>query len=127
MIQLIVDTNVFLRLILDDIPKQADQVEKVIKRAKKGEVNLLVPQIVIFEIEYALSKYYKFPKKEVIDKLDSIVSASYFRIQDADIFKGALKLYKEKNFSLVDSFLFAKSEILGIKIFTFDKYLKKLT
>lgn len=127
MTQLIIDTNPFLRLILNDIPIQADEVERLIKKAKKGSVELLIPQIIVFEIEYALSKYYKFPKNQIIDKLNSIISAPYFSIQDRDIFKGAIKIYQEKNLSLVDCFLITKSQDLGTPIFTFDKKLNNLT
>lgn len=126
MTKLIVDTNIFLRLILNDIPKQADEVEKLLNRAKKDQVKLLVPQIIIFEIEYALSKFYKFPKDQIVDKLDAILSAPYFFIQDGGIFKRAVLIYKDKNFSLVDCFLRAKSEIEETEIFTFDQKLVKL-
>ena len=82
----VVDTNVFLRLILNDIPKQADKAEKLLKQAKAHKINLTVPQIVIFEIEYALTKYYGFPKDQVIDKLTSIVFAKYLACQNREIF-----------------------------------------
>lgn len=124
--KLILDTNIFLRLILNDIPKQADEVENLLRKAKKDNTKLLVPQIIIFEIEFALSKYYKFPKSEVIDKLESILAMPYFLVQDGDIFKESLKNYKKKNLSLVDCFLIAKSEIEQAKIFTFDKDLSNL-
>lgn len=123
---LIADTNIFLRLILNDVPEQADEVERLLKKAKKGNVKILVPQIIIFEIEYALSKYYKFLKVEIIDKLEAILAAPYFSIQDGNIFKRSLKDYREKNLSLVDCFLMAKSEIEEVQIFTFDKNLSKL-
>lgn len=121
---LIADTNIFLRLILNDIPEQADEVERLLKKAKKDNVKILVPQIIIFEIEYALSKYYKFLKVEIIDKLEAILVAPYFSIQDGNIFKKSLKDYREKNLSLVDCFLMAKSEIEEVQIFTFDKNFK---
>lgn len=126
MSELIADTNIFLRLILNDIPKQADEVEKLLEKAKKGSVKILVPQIIIFEIEYALSKYYKFPKVEIIDKLEAILAAPYFSVQDGNIFRMSLKMYKEKNLGLVDCFLMAKSDIEEISIFTFDKDLSRL-
>lgn len=126
MSELIADTNIFLRLILNDIPKQADEVEKLIAKAKKGEIRILVPQIIIFEIEYALSKYYNFPKVEVIDKIESVLASPYFFVQDGNIFRKSLKDYRGKNLSLVDCFLAAKSKIEGVKIFTFDKNLNKL-
>ncbi len=124
--EFIVDTNVFLRLILNDIPKQADEAEKLLKQARVGKIKLLVPQIIIFEIEFALSKYYKFPKSKIIDKLNAIISAKYLSVENEDIFKRAVKVYKKSNLSLVDCFLLVKAELSGTALFTFDKELKKL-
>lgn len=122
----VVDTNAFLRLILNDIPNQADQVEKLIKQAKLGTVSLIVPQVIIFEIEFALSKYYQFSKEEIIDKLSSIISSPYLEIEDKEIFRKSVDLYQTKNLSLVDCFLISKAELAGAELFTFDKNLKKL-
>lgn len=122
----VVDTNVFLRLILDDIPQQADEAEELIKQAKNQKIKLIVPQIVIFEIEFALEKYYGFAKSEIIDKLSSIVSAKYLNIENKDIFNMSIKLYEKSNLSLVDCFLKSYSVNTDSEVFSFDKDFKKL-
>lgn len=121
----IIDTNVFLRLILNDVPKQADEAEKLLKSAKAGRIKLLVPQIIIFEVEFALSKYYKFAKGEIIDQLTAIVSMEYLTVEDGVIFKQAIKFYENGNLSLVDCFLVVKAEFSDASIFSFDKALNK--
>lgn len=35
------DTNLFLRYLTDDVPEQADAVEELLNRAKRGELTLL--------------------------------------------------------------------------------------
>lgn len=122
----IIDTNGFLRFILNDIIDQANKVESLITRAKKNKVILLIPQIVIFEISFALEKYYHFTKLEVINKIESILSAGYLKIQDRDIFNESIKLYKQKPISFVDAFLIERSKGERIQLFTFDKKLKTL-
>lgn len=122
----VIDTNAFLRLLLDDIPKQADVVKKLIKQAKKEQVRIIVPQIVVFEIDFILRKYYGFEKQEVIDKLKPLLSASYFVIESMGIFQNALILYKENNVSLADCFLIAKAQVEEADLFTFDQKLKRL-
>lgn len=123
---LLVDANIFLRLFLNDVPKEQQEAAKLLQKAKDKKLNLIVLQIVIFEIEFILSKYYLSPKHEIIYRLQSIVSAPYLDIQDREVFQRALKIYEGKSLSLVDCFLAAKSEINNIGIFTFDKQLKKL-
>jgi len=126
MTQFIPDTNTFLRLLLKDVPSQYEEAKKLFTCAKEGKVKLLVPQIVVFEIVFSLEKYYKFSKAEVIDKLQAILSAPYFEIQDQDIFRSSLELYKLRNISFVDCFLIAEAQSLEAKIFTFDQNLNKV-
>lgn len=122
----IIDANTFLCYLLNDIPQQAEQVETLFEQAKKGKIRLVVPQIIIFEIAFALDKYYKFPKEVTISKLQSILSATFLQIQDMEIFIQGLLLYKRKSISLTDSFVLAKAENDRAEIFTFDERLKKI-
>ena len=124
--KLTVDTNAFLRFILQDIPEQADEVEELFKKAQLKKIELFVPQIVIFEILHALEKYYSFPKNTVIEKLSSVISAKYLMIQNRILLKKALEIFKQKNLDLADCFIFAYSEDKNAELFTFDKALKKL-
>lgn len=122
---LILDTNVFLRFLLDDIPDQAKEATKIFNKAKSKKLNILIPQIVIFEILFALEKYYKFPKKEVIEKVESILIAEYLNIQDRAVFPETLELFKASNVDFVDCFLLCKAKQSNSKLFTFDKELNK--
>lgn len=124
---LVLDANPFLRLLLNDIPQQVKEFEKLIEQSKASEVSLCVPQIVIFELNFILEKYYNFQKPDIIKRLTSIVQAPYLQIQDQDIFTNALKIYEENNISLADSFIVAYSNEKEGGVFTFDKKLKKLT
>lgn len=121
----VIDTNGFLRILLNDIPKQAEQVKRIILKAKKEQVKIIVPQIILFEIDFILRKYYNFEKKEIIDKLKSLLSAPYFVVESRDIFQKALLFYKENNISFVDCFLLSYSERANAQLFTFDQKLKK--
>lgn len=124
--KVVADTNIFLRFLLHDIPTQYIEAQKLFNKAKEKKIDLLVPQIIIFEIAYALDKYYNFPKYEVIDKLKSLLSSEYFNIQNRDLFQLMLDSYKEGNLELVDYFIFYFAKAEKAELFTFDKNLKKL-
>lgn len=125
--RVVADANIFLRFLLNDIPSQQKLAAKLLQNAKDRKIELIIPQIIIFEINFILTKYYLLSKKEVVSKLKSILGAPYLDVQDKDIFQRALDIYKDKNLSLADCFLVAKSEFLGAKIFTFDKTLQKIS
>lgn len=122
----IVDANAFLRFLLNDIPAQKEEFEKILNRAKKSEIKLIVPQIVIFEINFILQKYYGFDKEDIVDKLQTIVETPYLQVVDADIFREVFKLYLESNSSLVDCFIVCFAKKSNVQIFSFDKDLLKL-
>lgn len=123
---ILLDTNAFLRFLLNDIPEQADIVEEIVDKAKKGKLEILVLQIIIFEIIFALEKFYNFGKNQILDKLESILTMPYLKIQDRKVFARALEIFKDNNLEFVDCFLKSKSELASIEIFTFDKGLAKL-
>lgn len=119
----VVDTNTLLRFLLNDVPNQVSQVVDKIEKTKKGKLKLIVPQIVIFEIHFALTSEYGFSKQGVLDALKKIVSSDFLVIQDKDIFKDALDLYTDVNISLPDCFLKVYAEYSNAKLFTFDQKL----
>lgn len=123
---IIVDTNAFLRFFLDDIPEQKGKVKQLFHKAKQKEVILIVPQIIIFEIDFILEKIYDFPKEDIIDKLQSLITTQYLLVESRNIFNKSLLLYEKENISFVDSFLLAKSVLEDAELFTFDQKLQKL-
>ena len=122
----VVDANAFLRFLLNDIPRQKKDFEKLLNQAKKSEIRLIVPQIVIFEINFTLGKYYGFTKEDIIEKLKTIIEAPYLQIADRHILRQAFKLHLKFNLSLTDCFIYCLAQEKDAQIFTFDKALKKL-
>lgn len=120
---ILVDTNVILRLILSDVDSQFEEVKKVFLLAKKGKLKLTVPETVVFEVFFTLSKYYKLEKKDVIDKTRTIVMTEYISVESRKIFDKTMDIYAKRNLSFVDCFLLAKSKIEGKELFSFDKKL----
>lgn len=124
--KIVADTNIFLRFVLDDIKQQAEKSQQLFEDGKAGKVEIIVPQIVIFEIQFTLEKYYNFSKNQIIDQLSNILSADYLSIQDVNMFREALTIYKSRNMDLVDCFLVAFSRISQQELETFDQDLRKL-
>ncbi|MBI2431018.1 MAG: PIN domain-containing protein [Candidatus Levybacteria bacterium] len=118
-----VDTNVFLRFLLRDIPTQYTIAEKLFKKAKSGKVKLVLPQIIIFEIYFILNTFYHLSKPEIIEKIQSLLAVKYFHVQNKEIFKKAIKLFEKSNNSLADCFLLAKADYAKAELFSFDKKL----
>lgn len=121
-----IDTNALLRLFLDDVPHQVLEVQKLLVWAKNGKLEIIIPQIIVFEIVFALSKFYKLPKREIIPILRSLLAFPGVKIQNKKLFEESTILYSDVNLSLVDCFLIQYSKNKNFDIFTFDKKLNKL-
>jgi len=119
--RVLIDTNILLRLLLNDIPSQKKITEELLQKARNEEISILVPEIIIFEIEFSLSKYYCVPKHKVIEKLQTILAMNFIDIERRQIFTNALELYSVKTVSLVDCFVHTISNIEKYELFTFDK------
>ncbi len=124
--KVIVDTNIFLRYLLQDVPSQTKKAEEFLKKVKSGRISGYVPQIIIFEIAYALEKFYRFPKAKVIGGLESILAFENLEVQDNKLLKSTIKLYQEKNVDITDCFLIVLMAQTEGDIFTFDKKIEKL-
>ena len=127
MAQIIIDTNILLRYILRDIEGQYLISKKFFTQAKLKNIQLIVPQIVIFEIVFNLNKFYDFDKEQIIKTIEDLLSTNYLNVEDWEIFNMAVGIYENNSIDFVDCFIIAKAQISGPKIFSFDKDFKKLT
>lgn len=121
------DTNIFLRFLLNDIPKQADIAHDYFKKAQNKKLRIFVCQIVIFEIDFILGKFLKQPKNEVLEKVKTIVNSPYIDVEDKEYFTQAIELNSKNNVDLVDCFIYSKAMGNNAEVLSFDEDFKKLS
>ena len=121
-----VDTNYFLRFLLNDISEQHNLVKKLFIKASVGKENLSTSTIVFFEIYWVLSSLYKKEKSEIVEVLQKILKLTFIKLQERKILLDSLILFKQTNLDLEDCYNlhFAKSQKMDI-FGTFDKKLEK--
>jgi predicted nucleic-acid-binding protein len=122
---LLVDTNIFLRSLLNDVPSQTKVANKIIFDARNGKLKLVTPQIIVFEVIFALSSFYRFSKDKVVKALEYIINSDYFNLESRSDFVSALEIYKKNNLDFTDCFLAARAKSENYEITTFDKKLDK--
>jgi predicted nucleic-acid-binding protein len=116
------DTNLFLRYVTNDIPEQADAVEKIIRRAAKGQVNMVTTSMVIAEIVWTLESYYELEKTEIQNMVLGILNTKGLDVVDSDLILQAILPYAEKNVDFIDAFNAAWMNKNNIsKAYTFDQ------
>jgi predicted nucleic acid-binding protein len=74
------------------------------RKAIEGEIKITTSGIVIAELIWTLSSYYKVPKADIIEKVSVIVATESLFIPDKDVLADALVLYARKNIDYIDAY-----------------------
>jgi len=120
----IIDTNAILRFILEDIPEQNLKVTKVLEKAEKHQVKVILPTQVIFEVEYVLDSVYKVSVTERYEILEELISTKYINLESENYRNhliSSIEISQFQNISLVDALLVILSKLNNAEILTFDK------
>ena len=119
-----VDTNVLIRILVDD-PKQKEQVRVAHQFAKKAG-NVFVPQIVQVELVWVLETAYSLDKQEIVRILTHLEENEAFSLQYESQFFAALHYYQSFNADFSDCLILAECNEMKYTLFTFDKKFSKL-
>lgn len=122
-----VDTNYFLRFLLNDISNQHQQAKILFKKGAAGEVTLFTSVIVIFEVYWVMVATYDKTKAETIEILRNVLALSFIQLEARAVFERALDLFEEKSVELEDCYNLVYANKNNVTDFaTFDKKLRKL-
>jgi len=122
----IADTNVFLRFLTNDVPEQAERIERWFREAEKGKARFVVLQITAVEILFQLEHWYRFSRSQAVDKLISLFSPSWLEIEDKEAILTALNFYKDFQIDFVDILTWSIAKKRHLSILSFDKDYDKL-
>ncbi|RZD16851.1 MAG: type II toxin-antitoxin system VapC family toxin [Candidatus Acididesulfobacter guangdongensis] len=117
-----VDTNIFLRYLINDNKSISDKIEETFKKASLGEILLITNSLVIIEIIFVLESYYDKSKKEIETAVLKIMNTNGLGVKDSGLILDALNFYVSKNIDFVDAYnaFFMKEHSLT-DILTLDK------
>jgi predicted nucleic acid-binding protein len=121
-----VDTNYFLRLIRHDTPHQTKMAKSLFQSGLEGSKTLFTSDLVIFEINWVLTSFYKSSKTEVIEVLNQLLALTFIKYENRPLLIQTLHLFQHTSLSLEDChhLIYAKSK-KAQDFATFDQKLKK--
>lgn len=121
-----IDTNYFLRFLLNDVPHQHLTAKNLILKGARNEVDLCTSLVVIFEVVWVLRSYYEKNKENILRSLRKILELSFIKISEREYLEKSFFLYEKTNLSFEDCYnlIFAKN-FLAEEIATFDRKLIK--
>lgn len=123
-----IDTNIFLRALLNDHPQHTPASQQLLARIKEGSIDAFTTDLVIAEIVFVLTshKTITFTKKNIRGMLKPILALSNLSTPSEKIWSLIFDLYVDKNIDFIDAYNIFVTKRLGIiQAFSFDQDLKK--
>lgn len=118
-----VDTCFFLRYLTGDPPDQAEQAEKILQQAERGEIQLIASPLVIAEIIWVLeTSVFNLSKQEAAEKAIAILNLRNIHVDNSRLLEEAAVLHADLNIDYTDAYLACFAKAQGLKdVYTFDK------
>jgi predicted nucleic-acid-binding protein len=113
------DTNLIVRILTNDDPKQAKIAAKLIK----GDAQIFIPKTVLLEVEWVLRYTYKLDRAVIDAAFRQLLGLPNLLIEDSIIVKQAISWYAE-GIDFADALHLASSSISD-RFATFDLALQK--
>lgn len=122
--ELVLDTNIFIRYFIEDIPSQYKESRKIFEDIENGKVKGLVSILVVNEIIWILENYYEIKRSVYIPKLLQIFALNNLKIIEIskDVLILILKSMETSRLDFTDLYLLHTNK--KEKIVSFDKDLK---
>ena len=122
--KIFLDTNIWLRFILED-NNQAKDCRELITQIESGKWRVYSSTIVMMEINYVLSSVYKIKRGEVLNDLAAILKTRNLTLIEKTDFESALKFYRQYGIKLSDC-LIATQLPKKMILVSYDQDFKKL-
>ena len=122
MLEVLIDTNVILRLFdTTSEPEQTAKVKRLFEAAHDEKIELIVAPPALFETAWVLRSALKWSNSEILDILEAITNWPGIRVLDKSRVKTALALGRRNNCGFADSYFAATAKENEWKIATFDE------
>ena len=120
------DTNVLLRILLNDDPKQSRLAQAVVARAAGLGEAVLLPDVVLCEVEWVLSSTFRLPRARVAETFRRLLEGTEFTFANRAAVGAAVASYEHGKADFSDYLIGATAAAAGASTtFTFDRELHK--
>jgi predicted nucleic acid-binding protein len=124
--RVVVDASVFLSTLVRRNDEQRDAAKALLLKAEDGELEVILPQFVVFEIVYVLQSTYRVPGSELSPMLRDLIALPGVLVIDECPWKRVLEYWPAPLASLADAAIVAVAASKRYDaIATFDQKLGK--
>lgn len=120
----VLDTNVLLRFLVGDHPRQQAQARRWFKEAEAGKRAIIVHPLIVAEACFVLETFYETKRAAIADAMEAFVGQEWLLISEREALLGLWSWYRQ-GLHFVDSFLLSWASLHEGDILTFDQQMKK--
>jgi predicted nucleic-acid-binding protein len=122
-----IDTNVLVRHLVQDDPRQSRLATQVITKQCTRDVPGFINRIVLCELVWILESAYGYSKETIVNVLDKLLRTSQFKIEDAQSAWISFRMYQKGKADFADCLLGATNRLSSCdETVTFDHAASKL-
>ena len=122
-----IDTNVLLRLLLDDDAMQARRIDALLAAHGTQAGAVHVADVVLAETLWTLVSLYQQPKPALIEALRSLLNEPVFSFEDPAAVTTAVAAFEHASCGFSDCLIAAKNRAMGCEFTaSFDKRMRRL-
>ena len=118
------DTNVLVRVLVGDDPKQSERAEEAFVRHAKTD-GVFVSIVVLAEVAWVLAAAYEWDRGTIHDRVTRLVRTRGVVVEDLEFVEEALDEYAAGKADFADYLIVGKARSVGTGLLTFDKKLAK--
>jgi predicted nucleic-acid-binding protein len=119
------DTNVLIRMLIEDDHNQAKLVRNLIIQAETDSEQILVLSEVLIETVWVLESSYQCTRAEIAHFLETLTHTPVFAVAEHSVLREAVSQYKQGGDFADLVIVFQAKRFQAKKLFSFDKKLQK--
>jgi predicted nucleic-acid-binding protein len=121
------DTNVLLRILLQDEPRQASRAQAQLRQCLEEQETCLLTDIVLCELDWVLRRSYRASRADVLAVLDHLAGRAPFGFQDRDLVRQVIEAFRHGRGEFADLLLGLRGRADGAATtYTFDRELRRI-
>jgi len=116
------DTNVIVRYLAQDEPRQAAAATRLIEGSLTAEARGFVSIVTLAEVVWVMSSNYRAARKAVADIVEGLLTAPQLTIEQAEVVWRALRAFRDSKADFSDAVIVELGRDAGCsKTVTFDR------
>lgn len=116
------DTNVLIRYLVQDDPRQAEQASSYIESNCTDDSPCFIGQIVLCELAWVLESNYNQDREQIASIIEQLLQVGQLEVMEPEVVWRALTDYKNSSADFPDHLLARVNESRGCDVtVTFDK------